>query len=141
MTTSLNQYIFNINPITLSPGIYFIELKAPLLTNQLGVYHSSNDPYLNGKRYYRESSTAIPLYADAYDIIFAVYGYTDQCTPSCTGKQCGSDGCGGSCGTCSSGYTCVNNQCIVQSQQCTVEDITYGWAEINIAISKWLGGN
>ncbi len=36
------------------------------------------------------------------------------CLPSCTNKQCGSDGCGGSCGscagdeTCSSSGTCVN---------------------------------
>jgi hypothetical protein len=34
------------------------------------------------------------------------------CTPTCTGKQCGSDGCGGSCGTCPSGQTCnANGQC------------------------------
>jgi len=28
------------------------------------------------------------------------------CTPVCTGKTCGDDGCGGSCGTCGSGQTC-----------------------------------
>ncbi|HEX8113084.1 MAG TPA: S53 family peptidase [Kofleriaceae bacterium] len=28
------------------------------------------------------------------------------CTPKCTGKSCGDDGCGGSCGTCGSGQTC-----------------------------------
>ncbi|MBT9559519.1 MAG: PQQ-binding-like beta-propeller repeat protein [Myxococcales bacterium] len=28
------------------------------------------------------------------------------CTPSCSGKQCGSDGCGGSCGSCPSPQTC-----------------------------------
>ena len=28
------------------------------------------------------------------------------CTPKCTGKTCGDDGCGGSCGTCGSGQTC-----------------------------------
>eukprot|EP00906_Rhabdomonas_costata_P017414 RCo025133 len=35
------------------------------------------------------------------------------CTPSCSGKQCGSDGCGGSCGTCTSG-TCntTTGQCV-----------------------------
>ncbi|MFA5431192.1 MAG: hypothetical protein WC329_08540, partial [Candidatus Omnitrophota bacterium] len=34
------------------------------------------------------------------------------CTPSCTGKACGNDGCGGSCGTCASGYTCnASGQC------------------------------
>lgn len=36
------------------------------------------------------------------------------CTPDCTGKQCGSDGCGGSCGTCS-GDTPVCGA----DQQCT----------------------
>ena len=29
------------------------------------------------------------------------------CTPNCTGKTCGSDGCGGSCGTCSGTGTCA----------------------------------
>ncbi len=28
------------------------------------------------------------------------------CTPSCSGKTCGDDGCGGSCGSCDSGQTC-----------------------------------
>ncbi len=29
-----------------------------------------------------------------------------SCTPNCTGKTCGDDNCGGSCGSCSSGYFC-----------------------------------
>lgn len=29
-----------------------------------------------------------------------------SCTPNCLGRQCGDDGCGGSCGTCPSGETC-----------------------------------
>jgi len=28
------------------------------------------------------------------------------CVPSCSGKACGSDGCDGSCGTCSGGFVC-----------------------------------
>ncbi|MEZ4265818.1 MAG: agmatine deiminase family protein [Myxococcota bacterium] len=28
------------------------------------------------------------------------------CTPECTGKTCGDDGCGGSCGTCAAGTSC-----------------------------------
>jgi uncharacterized protein YjbI with pentapeptide repeats len=31
------------------------------------------------------------------------------CTPNCTGKECGDDGCGGSCGTCTVG--CFQNTC------------------------------
>jgi hypothetical protein len=39
------------------------------------------------------------------------------CTPQCTGKACGPDGCSGSCGTCPSGQTCsADGQC---QQGCT----------------------
>jgi hypothetical protein len=34
------------------------------------------------------------------------------CTPDCNNKECGSDGCGGSCGVCSPGYTCIDGICI-----------------------------
>jgi hypothetical protein len=35
-----------------------------------------------------------------------------SCTPQCTGKQCGSDGCSGSCGNCPTGQSCdANGQC------------------------------
>ena len=33
------------------------------------------------------------------------------CKPSCKAKQCGDDGCGGSCGTCGFGAPCVANLC------------------------------
>ncbi len=53
-----------------------------------------------------------------------VCGYDDQfdwfdciedggaCTPSCAGKTCGDDGCGGSCGSCDAGQTCNAGQCV-----------------------------
>ena len=35
------------------------------------------------------------------------------CTPDCTGRECGDDGCGGSCGTCSGAEICnVTGQCV-----------------------------
>ena len=40
------------------------------------------------------------------------------CHPSCDNKQCGSDGCGGSCGSCPPGQYCSNNQCVAVA--CTV---------------------
>jgi len=39
------------------------------------------------------------------------------CAPNCSGKACGSDGCGGSCGACASGKTCTNGACV--SSGCT----------------------
>ena len=35
------------------------------------------------------------------------------CTADCTGKQCGSDGCGGTCGECGGGQLCASGQCVV----------------------------
>ncbi len=34
------------------------------------------------------------------------------CTPDCTGKVCGDDGCGGSCGGCAAGELCDVGQCV-----------------------------
>jgi hypothetical protein len=35
------------------------------------------------------------------------------CAPSCTGRTCGADGCGGSCGTCSAGTSCnASGMCV-----------------------------
>lgn len=35
----------------------------------------------------------------------------DVCTPECTGKACGDDGCGGACGVCPEAQTCQNGVC------------------------------
>ena len=35
-----------------------------------------------------------------------------NCVKSCSGKQCGDDGCGGSCGSCSSSKQCEADQCV-----------------------------
>jgi len=43
-----------------------------------------------------------------------------QCTPQpCGSRQCGSDGCFGSCGTCSAGNLCVEGRCRTPSEQGT----------------------
>jgi hypothetical protein len=34
------------------------------------------------------------------------------CVPDCAGKECGSDGCGESCGTCTGGQTCQSGTCV-----------------------------
>lgn len=35
-----------------------------------------------------------------------------SCTPSCSGKACGDDGCGGSCGACAAGQSCDAGACV-----------------------------
>ena len=44
------------------------------------------------------------------------------CQPSCNGKQCGDDGCGGTCGACGAGKVCVDYECVdgTPGDGCTV---------------------
>ncbi len=45
------------------------------------------------------------------------------CTPQCTGKQCGSDGCGGNCGSCGDGEICdATGKCAVSQPTCVDSD-------------------
>jgi V8-like Glu-specific endopeptidase len=54
--------------------------------------------------------TRIDVYASFIDP-FVKGASAPVCTPSCSGKTCGDDGCGGSCGTCGGGSTCSAGQC------------------------------
>ncbi len=51
------------------------------------------------------------------DFILRVRGTAMEgtCTPSCSGKECGSDGCGGSCGNCAGGTVCQDGQCVEET--------------------------
>jgi len=54
------------------------------------------------------------------------------CIPSCEGKECGSDDCGGSCGSCPEGKSCLAGSCEAgscspgepcdDSDPCTMDD-------------------
>jgi predicted secreted protein len=50
---------------------------------------------------------------------------TSSCTPQCSGKQCGADGCGSVCGSCSAGQTCdANQQCVASGGTCASVKLT-----------------
>ncbi|MBM4370594.1 MAG: hypothetical protein FJ098_03025 [Deltaproteobacteria bacterium] len=38
----------------------------------------------------------------------------DTCQPACGGKDCGDDGCAGTCGTCDEHYACIEGLCTLQ---------------------------
>jgi len=55
--------------------------------------------------------------SDHYPVVAVFQKKTSECTPNCSGKQCGDNGCGGSCGSCSSTQTCNSSgMCI---EKCT----------------------
>ena len=43
---------------------------------------------------------------------------TCSCHPHCSGKECGNDGCGGSCGTCPGAYLCSDNGLCLSPDAC-----------------------
>ncbi len=64
------------------------------------------------------------------------YKVTISCTPNCSGKACGDDGCGGSCGNCQAPQTCQNGQCVgggnpgsTGNLDVANQDVIGGWAK------------
>ncbi len=45
-----------------------------------------------------------------------------DCVPDCAGKECGADGCGGSCGTCPDGMHCEGGHCVCDLDECVPAD-------------------
>jgi len=52
------------------------------------------------------------------DVCAACPELSHCCEPSCDGKECGDDGCGGSCGTCDPGFKCEEFACVVCEPDC-----------------------
>jgi hypothetical protein len=51
------------------------------------------------------------------DLCLACPDFPSCCSPSCTGRECGDDGCGGSCGQCQGeGSVCVEGECSAPCQ-------------------------
>lgn len=46
-------------------------------------------------------------------------GASDECKPDCTDRECGDDGCGGSCGECADELSCTTDRC--KSGKCYAE--------------------
>ncbi len=62
------------------------------------------------------------------------FGPNGECLPQCTGKQCGPDGCGGSCGWCGGDDSCQEGACV------TVEGCTPDCAGKMIGVDDGCGG-
>jgi neutral ceramidase len=59
------------------------------------------------------------------------------CTPDCNGKVCGSDGCGGSCGSCGNNKVCSGGQCVDYTGQ-----LLAGSAKVDVSppVGQLIGG-
>jgi hypothetical protein len=45
------------------------------------------------------------------DVVYCEFNNEGECVPDCSGKECGDDGCGGSCGTCDPNEICNAGVC------------------------------
>ncbi|MBN2497140.1 MAG: IPT/TIG domain-containing protein [Deltaproteobacteria bacterium] len=55
------------------------------------------------------------------DLIMRARAEVASCTPDCEGRECGDNGCGGSCGLCEVGYHCDDGHCVPDTG-CTNDD-------------------
>ncbi len=66
--------------------------------------------------------------SDTYTIKNITSGEETPCIPICTGKNCGTDGCGGTCGTCGTGEYCnASGNCIATSSCVPTNCSTQGY--------------
>jgi hypothetical protein len=65
-----------------------------------------------------ECTPSVPCDPPCADGELCVDGMCQVCEPDCAGKQCGADGCGGSCGDCGEGFACADYVCIECTADC-----------------------
>lgn len=59
----------------------------------------------------QECGTGLPACPSGQECVSGLCQST-TCTPSCSGKECGDNGCGGSCGACGTDEACSAGQCV-----------------------------
>ena len=55
--------------------------------------------------------------------LLCIAGLCTKCYPECFGKECGDDGCGGTCGACDDGDNCTVGTCDVELYTCSYETV------------------
>jgi len=80
---------------------------------------------------YQYGTSAIKTFSA---ITVNVEGGSD-CTPTCGTKVCGSNGCGGVCGTCDTEQTCTSGQCVTSGG--TNNTLNFCWQQGSDFISKY----
>ncbi len=79
--------------------------------------------------------TALPAGCSGTPLTTKYCNYNPECTPNCSNKNCGSDGCGGSCGACLNGkacssagtcVSCINNIDCNDNNPCTDDSCSSG---------------
>ncbi|RJO69017.1 MAG: M6 family metalloprotease domain-containing protein [Myxococcales bacterium] len=101
-------------------------------------FNSTTDPkpFLTNGSIDSLSITNISAFGDSMN--FMISGVT--CVPTCDGKECGSDGCGGSCGACEADESCNNGQC-VDAYYCVDADLGTGIGQALASGSTLNGGD
>jgi len=76
-----------------------------------GIHNIPSTIEIDGKEYsvYVQNRGNIGTPNDTDEIRIYI---NEACDPACAGKDCGDDGCGGSCGDCPGGEHCVAFQCV-----------------------------
>ena len=110
-----NTHIYEKHNVTLDP----LEMKTFVVNYSGEIISISIYPILESS----SGKTTTGNLADTYYTDSAEEEISENCTADCTGKECGDNGCGGVCGTCSASTPyCVQGECSAEAgeeENCT----------------------
>jgi endo-1,4-beta-D-glucanase Y len=104
---------------TVEAGINYGDSAFTSPMTAAGIVSSAHQAWVDAGWTYMKGATQNDYYGDSLNLMsmllvsgnWWIPGGT--CTPACSGKVCGTDGCGGTCGTCTGGQTCNGSgQCV-----------------------------
>jgi len=106
-------FTFQVTPWTFDAAVYLVAdcsgaSVSCLIGSNEPIEEVLSVPLIAEKTYFLVVDGANNLEAAEGQYEFSAYaGPPVNCTVSCEGKECGTDGCGGSCGTCTGGQECT----------------------------------
>jgi hypothetical protein len=125
-TINMQALLDAVKEMPLNPHLVFVSSPHEMIRKALSEFlHPDIDTTGDGEP--DAVSIGIPFTTTSAQIL-GLEGYTEcvnnqcVCATDCTDKECGDDGCGGSCGVCPTDWYCAQHNCVTSCEPSCIEE-------------------